>query len=216
MQNSDGVLTGKLPVTITITNIDERGEIELSSEQPQVGTPLTATLETTTAASPTSPGSGRATQPPRLTGPLSAPPLRAAPRPIPTRRLRMKKATPCASPLRTRTVTAQEERSGAAQQLRAACATYHYAPEFASPSISRDIAENTAAGENIGEPVTADDQNIGDILKYALEGTDSASFDIDSGTGQLKTKSTLNYEGKKTYNVTSKHPTRPMRVAPSP
>ena len=45
VQNSDGLLIGSLAVTITITNIDERGEIELSSEQPQVGTALTATLE---------------------------------------------------------------------------------------------------------------------------------------------------------------------------
>ena len=45
VQNSDGLLTGWLAVTVTITNIDERGEIELSSEQPQVGTALTATLE---------------------------------------------------------------------------------------------------------------------------------------------------------------------------
>ena len=45
VQNSDGQLNGILAVTITITNVDEHGEIELTSEQPQVDTQLTATLE---------------------------------------------------------------------------------------------------------------------------------------------------------------------------
>lgn len=80
----------------------------------------------------------------------------------------------------------------------------NYPPAFASSMISRSIEENTAAGESIGAPVTADDQNSGDILRYALEGTDAASFEIDSGTGQLKTKAALNYEEKNAYTVTVK------------
>ena len=55
------------------------------------------------------------------------------------------------------------------------------APEFASATTSRTVAENTAAGQDIGNPVVATDAN-GDALTYALGGTDTASFDIDAAT----------------------------------
>ena len=44
VQASDGNLTDSLVVTVTVTNVDEAGSLTLSSVQPQVGTPLTATL----------------------------------------------------------------------------------------------------------------------------------------------------------------------------
>ena len=58
------------------------------------------------------------------------------------------------------------------------------APEFPSATAARMVAENTAAGENIGTPVRATDAN-GDSLTYRLSGTDAASFDIDAGVGGL-------------------------------
>ena len=63
------------------------------------------------------------------------------------------------------------------------------------------MAENTAAGEDIGNPVAANDAN-GDALTYALSGTDAASFDIDTGSGQLMTLAALDYETKASYSVT--------------
>ena len=74
------------------------------------------------------------------------------------------------------------------------------APEFASATTSRTVAENTVAGEDIGNPVAANDAN-GDALTYALGGTDAASFDIGSATGQLMTLAALDYETKATYSV---------------
>ena len=76
------------------------------------------------------------------------------------------------------------------------------APEFASATTSRTVAENTAAGEDIGNPVAATDNN-GDTLTYALSGTDAASFDIDPDTGQLMTQAALalDYETKDSYEV---------------
>ena len=76
------------------------------------------------------------------------------------------------------------------------------APEFADTEDgARSVAENTAAGEDIGNPVAANDAN-GDALTYALGGTDAASFAIDSDTGQLMTLAALDYETKATYSVT--------------
>ena len=57
------------------------------------------------------------------------------------------------------------------------------------------------AGEDIGNPVAANDAN-GDALTYALSGTDAASFDIDPDTGQLMTKAALDFERKSSYSVT--------------
>ena len=76
------------------------------------------------------------------------------------------------------------------------------APEFAdSEDGARSVAENTEAGMEIGAPVTATDAND-DTLTYALGGTDTASFDIDTATGQLMTVAALDYETKATYSVT--------------
>ena len=76
------------------------------------------------------------------------------------------------------------------------------APEFAdSEDGARSVAENTGAGMDIGAPVTATDAND-DALDYTLGGTDAASFDIGSDTGQLMTLAALDYETKATYSVT--------------
>ena len=76
------------------------------------------------------------------------------------------------------------------------------APEFPSTETgARSVAENTAAGENIGAPVTATDPDTGDTLTYTLSGTDAASFDIVTTSGQLLTKDALNREAKDSHTV---------------
>ena len=77
-------------------------------------------------------------------------------------------------------------------------------PTFpATETGQRSIAENTVAGEPIGTPVAAADPDRGDRLTYALSGTDASSFDIDTSTGQLKTKAALDFEsGTTSYEVT--------------
>ena len=67
-------------------------------------------------------------------------------------------------------------------------------------STTRAIAENTESGVNVGAAITAADANM-DGLVYSLGGTDAAAFDIDSATGQLKTKAPLDYETKSIYSV---------------
>ena len=69
-----------------------------------------------------------------------------------------------------------------------------------SDSTSRKVAENTKAGGSIGPPVSAGDDDD-DLLIYALGGPDAASFGITRTNGQLKTKATLNYEGRNAYTV---------------
>ena len=75
-------------------------------------------------------------------------------------------------------------------------------PTFSSVTTSRSVAENTAAGENIGSPVTADDDDPDDTLTYTLSGLDASSFSINDETGQLMTGTPLDYEVKLSYTVT--------------
>ena len=79
------------------------------------------------------------------------------------------------------------------------------APEFAVDQAIFTVPENSAAGTVVGT-VTATDPDD-DTLTYSLEGTDEASFDIDSATGEIKTKAgvTYNYEAKQnSYEMTAK------------
>ena len=71
-------------------------------------------------------------------------------------------------------------------------------------SVPREVAENTPADQPVGDPVAAIDEE-NDTLTYSLGGTDAASFDFETTTGQIKTKSgvDLDYEGGTTsYSVT--------------
>ncbi len=82
-------------------------------------------------------------------------------------------------------------------------ATLNNAPVFSDgDSTTRSIAENTAAGENIGTAVAATDADSEDTLTYSLTGTDAAAFSIDTSTGQLQTNAALDYETKSSYSVT--------------
>ena len=67
---------------------------------------------------------------------------------------------------------------------------------------TRMVRENTPAGQPVGDPVTATDDNAGDILTYTLEGVGEASFDIDVTNGQVMTKAALDEETQASYSVT--------------
>ena len=64
------------------------------------------------------------------------------------------------------------------------------------------VAENTVAGTDIGDPVTAVDSDANDTLTYSLDTASAKVFTIVDDTGQLQTKGALNYEVKNSYTVT--------------
>ena len=78
------------------------------------------------------------------------------------------------------------------------------APVFSSSNVSREIAENTAAGQNVGAAVTATDTDTDDTLGYTLGGPGAASFDFVESSGQIRTKTNVSYdfEAKSSYTVT--------------
>ena len=76
------------------------------------------------------------------------------------------------------------------------------APTFSVSTFPRSVAENSPAGTDVGNPVTATDAD-NDPLRYTLEGTDAASFTIVSTSGQIRTRSGVTYdrEAKDSYAV---------------
>ena len=84
----------------------------------------------------------------------------------------------------------------------AAAVVVNNPPAFSGSTAARSVAENTAAGQNVGAALTATDDD-GHTLTYTLEGADAASFDILSTSGQIQTKAgvTYNHEATSTYTV---------------
>ena len=75
------------------------------------------------------------------------------------------------------------------------------APMFDTETAERMVPENTAAGENVGAPVTAMDAD-NDTLTYSLGGTDMASFTVDNmGQIMVGAGTTLDADTKATYTV---------------
>ena len=62
------------------------------------------------------------------------------------------------------------------------------------PTSPLEIAVSATDPDNVENPNT-------DELTYSLQGHDAASFNIDSSTGQIKTKAALDFETKSTYHV---------------
>ena len=75
-------------------------------------------------------------------------------------------------------------------------------PYFSPTATERSVDENTAAGTPIGSPVAAVDDDADATLTYSLAGTDASHFAIETASGQIKTKSSLDHESKASYSVT--------------
>ena len=186
--------TATLDVAITVTNVEEVGTVTLNPSRPSVGTEITATVEDMDIVSTVSWQWASSTAMDgtftNISGATSA------------------TYTPVAAVaglwLRaTATYSDGFDVGNVAMMVSETAVTevpVNVAPEFAGATAARSIAENTAANTNIGAPVVATDAN-NDTLTYTLEGTDAASFGIDSGTGQLSTSAALDFETKDTYSV---------------
>ena len=74
---------------------------------------------------------------------------------------------------------------------------------FDPDTVTREFDENTGADHNVGGPVTATYTGTC-ALTHTLVGADAASFEIDSSTGQIKTRAgvTYDHEAKSSYTVT--------------
>ena len=90
--------------------------------------------------------------------------------------------------------------------LRTALVTATTPPVFSDTTLTRSLAENTAANTNVGAVIPAATDADGDTLTYTMEGTDADSFTFDAATRRIKTKTgvTYDFEAKASYAVTIK------------
>ena len=185
-------------VTINVTDVEEPGTVTLTAGQPRVGRQLTARL-----TDPDGGVSGESWQWARSDSTTQSGPYTdingatsASYTPVAADVDKYLRAT--ASSYTDGHGNGKSAKAKTASAVRAA----NSPPGFSSSQVTRNVAENTRAGQAIGTPVTATDADTGDTLTYSLGGTDGASFNIDSTNGQLKTKAALNYESKSSYTVT--------------
>ena len=197
---SDGDLTTRQALTVTVNNLDEAGSLTLSSEQPEVDAELTATLTDPDGASDIfwvwERSSNRSTWT-EIDG--------AA----------LDSYTPVTDDMNNylRARVAYTDGHGepggkslqreATNRVRAAQGDNNV-PVFPSPPDepgTRSVQENTAAGRNIGAPVAATDAD-NDQLTYSLDTAGDSVFAIDSRSGQLRTKAELDHETTPSYAVT--------------
>lgn len=79
-------------------------------------------------------------------------------------------------------------------------------PEFeTSGPVTLRVVENTPSGRDVGSAFLAEDADGSrNRLRYTLEGPGAASFTINAGTGQIRTKSPVDYESREFYSLTVK------------
>ena len=200
----DGTVITTQDVTITVSNVDEAGELTFLALQPQVGTELTAKIvDPDGSVTPTTwkweisddGSSGWSTIANETSESYT---------PVATdvdKYLRVTLTYTDALPA-SKTLTARN-----ANAVRAAPIT-NTAPEFAGETTTRSVGENAPVGTNVGAPVTATDPQT-DTLTYFLvdsdvETSDAASFTISQASGQLRTNAVLDRETKALYTVTVK------------
>ena len=92
------------------------------------------------------------------------------------------------------------------------------APSFdEGASATRSVAENSAAGTAVGDPITATDRDDDDIA-YSLVRGDTELFDINKSDGQLSVAegASLDFESKSTYSIRARSRTTVGNAITSP
>ena len=158
-----GNLSDTITVTISVTNVEEPGRVALAPAHPQVGTEVTATL-----TDPDGSLSGVTWQWARSADKSAWTDIQGATDAA---------YTPVAADLdkflrATASYTDGHGSSKAAEAVTESATRpsgTNSPPEFSGDeTVARSVAENTPAGENVGDPVTATDADAGDTLTYSL------------------------------------------------
>ena len=182
-------------VTVEVTNVEEAGSIVLSTLQPQVEIPITATI-----SDPDNPDQATVELVDLTWEWLRGEDIIAGA----TGATYTPMVTDVGSVLTARASYQDAEGEDKTAEIESAHAVRakpdtNTAPAFPDQDPSdtgnqqtRTVAENTPAGEDIGAPVEATDS--GDVLTYSLGGDHAAQFDLDRATGQLRTKGSLDIE----------------------
>ena len=197
----DGAATTTLDVTITVSNVDETGELTFLALQPQAGTELTAMIVDPDGSVSPTPWKWELSDDGSTGWTVISGATSEAYTPVPTDVGKYLRVTATYTDALTTSKTLTAKNANAVQ----AAPVTNTAPEFAGETATRSVSENSPAGTNVGAPVTATDLQS-DTLTYSLGdiagSADADSFTINQSSGQLRTKVTLDRETKSTYTVT--------------
>ena len=184
---------GTRSVTVTVTDVDEAGTASIDRPQPQVGRLLSARLEDEDDVV-----EDERWQWARSVDGRTWTDIEGATSP-------QRRAAPADEDMYLRATVTYSDKFGAGKTASAVSANpveattlFDAAPRFVDrngdevTTVTRSVAENTAVGMPIGEPVSATDADE-DILFYELldtpdleDGDGDARFTIDSLTGQIR------------------------------
>ncbi len=191
----DSSIDATRSATISVVDVEEDGVVTLSTDEPETGTQLTATLED---------GDGGVTGEiwqwarsengrtgwTNISGATSS------------------SYTPTVADedFFLRATVTYTDRRGAGKSAEAVTddpvPSENRRPRFPSTETGeRTVPENSRTGANIGAPVAADDPE-NDSLTYTLTGPDAAAFTIVTSTGQIRVKDNLDFETKPSYSLT--------------
>ena len=201
--DADGMTTNEA-VTVTVTNVDEAGTVELSAVAPYPGVELT-----TTHTDPDEQIAGPEWQWSRSMSKSGSyadieDAEEAAYTPTSGDVGFYLRATVTYTDGHDEGKSAMATSAHAVQAINLPNATPEFADDDADTSgaqTTRMVEENTSAGEDVGLPVAAEDGDD-DILTYTLDATALESFDIEPATGQIKTKAELDEDTTDSYTVT--------------
>ena len=195
---TSGALNNLILVTVTVENVEEPGTVTLSSVQPRVGDVLNATLtdpDVVSDAVAVTWAWERSTS--RTSGwtPVSA----AASESYQT--------VDADTNHYLRTTASYDDGAGAGKSASAvsanpvrALASGNSDPSFPSATENRNVDENEPAGTIVSAPFVATDADS-DRLSYFLSGMDAAAFEINPSSGQLRTRTVLDFETQQSYQV---------------
>ena len=190
---SDGRLSTNAPITINVENVDEDGTIAFSSNNPRARIPLTARL-----TDPDGGVTGNTWQWSSSTDQSAWSDIFGA---------TSQSITPEDGEVDRylRATAFYTDGHGAGKTAHAQLTNKVGTGPNRSPSLSGSataptisVAENTPSGTEIGAPVTTTDPD-GDTLTYSLVGGYASAFSVVASTGQLKTRTALDYEAKNSY-----------------
>ena len=188
--------SNSITVTVTVENVEEPGTVALSPVQPRVGDTLNALLTDPDMVSGAVTWSWeRSTSGTSRWAAVSG----AASASYPT-------VDPDAN-YYLRATASYDDGAGDGKSASAVSANPVRAPApgntdpmFPSGTDTRTVDENERAGTNVGAPVVATDAD-NDRLSYFLSGTDAAAFEINSSSGQLRTRAVFDFETRQSYQV---------------
>ncbi len=186
--------TDRISLTVNVTDVDEAGPVTLPSLGPKVGITLTATFNDVEGEIVSSTWQWQRsddTEDPSWVDIEGASGVSYVVSPKDLGTL-------------LRTVLNYQTRSGEVRQVlspaTSAVGPRNNAPTFPSLETERSAEENSEAGTPIGQPIQATDAD-NDALTYSMSGDDASSFAIDTNSGQLESKSPLNYESKSSFSL---------------